>query len=1544
MKDSLPQQIARFYQNHRRKHLWYRIVSGLACVVVFCTVYALILPAITMEKEPLCGLEEHTHSEECYGVETVWPDPEFLCEEELSGCTVVHTHDSLCYNEAGELVCPLPELEAHRHDGSCYEDREVLSCGEEETGHRHDEDCYTRCQGELLCELEESEGHSHDSGCYETSREFVCDLEEDEEHIHDDDCWEEYEELVCDLEETEGHTHDGDCYDWTEELTCGIEETEGHIHDESCYTTETVLVCREEEVILHTHGEDCFDGDGVLICGLPEVTEHRHTRDCVVMPEGDPEEVTVLVCGLEEHIHSDSCYEEEPPAAGGGGAAGETETICGLPEHIHDDACYDETGTLVCGFEEHTHSDECYTDEKPGAGGGASAETEALCGLPEHTHDDACYDETGALICGLEEHTHSLDCLAEEDRSQIMAVIALIDALPSTEEIEETLNAYEEAGDEAGYEAYFSEISDQARETHDRYETLETAHQAMVSNRDKLMDLSWLWSAAVLALPADTVKVTTSDTLKAAIADGDPYIQLDGAFSVGSTLTVPAASDITLDLNGHTLTATGTGALFSIPSSAGLTIMDSKQKSEIVETASGSLAGNTASLSNGTLTYYVTTTEVTNSATGATEETLEKHTVTAAGAIVGGSQPVFSVTGGTLNVQSGIIRGGTGRAIVQTGGETNLSGGYLCGFTQSSGSTANTNAFGGAIRAGGGALNLSGAVLAANTAQNGGAIYVTDSMQISITGGVISGNTANRVPTNGWDGHSENGTYRCGGGGIYADGNAEITMSSGYLTNNEATDTGYFDGGGGVCLSGASAMALSGGYVTGNQAQGGGGIRTDFGKETTFIMTGGFVSSNVATHAEGGGVTIDRNGVGTITGGYVTNNRIPHTVHWGGGGLFCADGSTLNLKQTLITGNAAGGWGGGVAGCPTGKIYLYITEGCAIYDNTDAVDDDSPHFVNGGVKNDIDINRCTEVFQANGHADYFCALNSTVTGTMLGNHAANWQGSADYQAVIADAEDLLSATEVMGLEAHPTEAGKAAAEAAARVYVNGNYSYTHGGGILCNGNLIIGVPVNIEVPARVELQATKKLTDSIGNEKDLENNDFSFKVTMTEPDGTVVANGVCDSNGTITFDHQLTFKQEGTFVYYVCEEADGGNPSIAYDPTLYRLTMTVTKDNGVAWYGDTIKYTYSVTSVKVERSGDGGTSWTQGSQSSTSQSGVITLPLTSGAAFTNRLIEPTKVTVRKVWEGGSGTDSVTVILKRDGEEFDRQILNADNEWSYTWDDLETGHIYSVEEEEVPGYTAGYEVTTETDSSGSTSLGQGSWWVPASSLTAGQQYLIVSPDGTKALYIASGNEGQGFNTADVTSVVQQQTALTVNGQAYATWYQAADIPARSIYNAEALTRNSHSGIILKRSDGGSYPYLRLESNNNNYLKGGSATGYASFMVFDGIYLRGHNLAEWTPDNLRTLIYADGKFNSTTEQTPDNAVRLYTLVSGEGFTGASIDSSTVVITNTYAGGIYELPETGGPGIPLYTMGGLSLMAGALLLYSIQDRKKGRRDRPC
>lgn len=1270
---------------------------------------------------------------------------------------------------------------------------------------------------------------------------------------------------------------------------CGLEE---HEHTDSCYRTvekSSRLVCTEES---HEHTEECYDADGNLICGKLEVLEHVHDDSCfeTVETEVEPE----LICEKTEHLHSDACFEKDSEEK-----EAEEETAVNLAEGSQTAVIY-----IDSSCEKISDDTTVITVE------GNLPENAKICAYPVEISAEQASEQT--VLCAydisivLEDGT--IYEPAEGESLKVSIQSSKLDPDKLDEELTPKIYYVPEKGEP---------------------EPIDTT----VNDDEVSFDAEHFSVYMVLAVNASTVN--NASELKTAIAKGDTNIKLGADFSVSEGLTLPANVDITLDLNGHTLTASGSGALFTIPIGATLSIEDSQQKEETVETASGGLSGNTASLSDGTLTYYVTTTSITNGATGATQETLEKHTVSTAGSIVGGSQPVFNVTGGTLNIQSGMIQGGTGRAIVQTGGTTNMSGGYICGFTQSSSKADNTS-FGGAVKTSGGTLNLSGGVLAANTAHNGGAVYATGSIKISVTGGVISGNTANRT-TSGWNDHSESGAYRCGGGGIYSDGNAEITMSGGYITNNTATHDGYFDGGGGVCLSGTSSMALSGGYVTGNQAQGGGGIRTDFGKETTFVMTGGFISANVATHSEGGGVAIDRNGVGTVTGGYITNNQIPNTGHWGGGGLFCADGSTLNLKNTLITENTAGGFGAGVAGCPTGNLYLYVTEGCAIYDNTDTIDNDSPHFTSDGVKQ-IDKEICTEVFQSNEHADFFCALNSTVTGTMLGNNAANWQGSADYQPVIADAEDVLTATRIMGLQAHPSEQAKSAAESAAKVYINGNYSYTHGGGIMCNGNLVIGVPVNIEVPARVELQATKKLTDGSGNAQSLEDNEFSFKVTMTDLDGTVIASGTCDSSGKITFDHQLTFKQEGTFVYYIYEETDEGNTSIKYDSTLYRLTVTVEKDSGVAWYGDTIKYTYSVRSVKVESSKDGET-WSQISQNDTSQSGIISLPLTSGATFTNHLVEPTKITVQKKWEGGSGADSVTVILKQDGKEFERKTLNADNNWSYTWDNLEPGHAYTVEEVEVTGYTASYEITTSTDDSGSTSLGQGSWWVPATELTAGQQYLIVSADGTKALYISANHQNRGFDTSDVKSVIQQTENIEVNGNVYDTWY-ADDVDSRCVFTAQNREKNGQTGIILKCNGTSANTWLLVQAANSNHLKSTSSATYASNMMFENGMLKGHENYDWNPTDLRTVIYADGKFNTTTEQSPANAAKLYTLVSGEGFTGKTTDSSTVVITNTREGGDYELPETGGKGTYYYTIGGLLLMGTALMWGFKKRRKRERR----
>lgn len=67
--------------------------------------------------------------------------------------------------------------------------------------------------------------------------------------------------------------------------------------------------------------------------------------------------------------------------------------------------------------------------------------------------------------------------------------------------------------------------------------------------------------------------------------------------------------------------------------------------------------------------------------------------------------------------------------------------------------------------------------------------------------------------------------------------------------------------------------------------------------------------------------------------------------------------------------------------------------------------------------------------------------------------------------------------------------------------------------------------------------------------------------------------------------------------------------------------------------------------------------------------------------------KPETVNVKKVWvidDGGEHPDSVSVQLMRDGEPFgDPVTLNDANDWSYAWNDLESGHNWTVVELNVP---------------------------------------------------------------------------------------------------------------------------------------------------------------------------------------------------------------------------------------------------------------------
>ena len=377
MKLDAQQSAEKYTKAHQRKKRWYRVVTGLACVVVFCTVYALILPAITLEKGA-CEIPEHTHTDACYTQVTTREKRNLICT--VNADTVIHHHDSACYDAEGKLWCPLPEIEPHAHTESCY----AVPEADAPEVHSHTDDCYTMERGELTCTE-----HVHTDACYRETSTRICGLEESDGHQHGESCQNEAGEIVCGIEASEGHHHDGSCYEAHQERICGVGSD--HQHTDQCYeqiktlncdlSTEPVeeaepaepeLICNKAEVILHEHTSDCFDGDGNLICGKPQVVEHQHTEACFETVD-EPVDTTSLNCTLPEDEN-----------------------------HTHGPLCYG-TWELTCGMEEHIHGENCVVDE------------DAFCGKEAHTHDETCLDENGNQVCGLEEHTHTLSCYSDPE-------------------------------------------------------------------------------------------------------------------------------------------------------------------------------------------------------------------------------------------------------------------------------------------------------------------------------------------------------------------------------------------------------------------------------------------------------------------------------------------------------------------------------------------------------------------------------------------------------------------------------------------------------------------------------------------------------------------------------------------------------------------------------------------------------------------------------------------------------------------------------------------------------------------------------------------------------------------------------------------------------------------------------------------------------------------------------------------------------------------------------------------------------------------------
>lgn len=831
---------------------------------------------------------------------------------------------------------------------------------------------------------------------------------------------------------------------------------------------------------------------------------------------------------------------------------------------------------------------------------------------------------------------------------------------------------------------------------------------------DETNDENAIAPATVSADGYNEVKGNIAETF----TNGGKFRLTDFAYS-DKQITI--TKDTAIDLAGHMLYR-GSGnkdSFFVVENGATLTIEDlgkTKDEQTLVETTAGHLASMEWETGNGSnsgtpksLTYFETKSTPNQDGLGTTETTI-RHVVTGFGAIdaasdSGSVKHVVTVKeGGTLDLKGGMITTAANLSddghVIFSEGKVKIEGGYV--------TNGNGGGWGGGLcitgeKAGANAsLEMTGGVVAGNKSGSGGGIYADKGATLKLTGGIISGNATYENTCNS-GGSPENGY----GGGVFTK-NACVSISdSASITNNrvdsnisESFNNGLLGGGGIACVNGGK-LSITGGSVTANYShEAGGGVYAGFYNQTIeFEMTGGTIAGNVAENAEGGGLRIaggDNTGtMATISAGenskiYITNNKTmtgkDRGGDWGGGGVFIQKGGKLNIVKTLIAENEAGGWGGGVGACPTGETIVSHSNGAAIYNNKD---NNGEHYSAGGYGKNEDSNSeyITEPFKKSGHKDFFLVrkkdgANSTIAvvlGKMLGGDSAGWQGTCDGEKITIEPNGGAEAKYMFGLEAHPTADAMGKAQTAATTIISGNYSYTHGGGIMTNGDLVVGEVKDLSVYPSMKLNATKVLKDEKGISQGLSTHNYKFKLlrqdgdiepswkdddTFDMGDCSVAGEAPVDqTNGNITFDSGKDYSS-GQYVFYLVEEPISGEneSNTKFDETIYKIVVKVEDNPSDTKYLMSIPINYYkvkeiTVSKKTEKDPDfkplGSGSYSVDIPQDSSQDSTkttVTIGNSKKPTFTNKIVSPVSWTPKatKVVEGGE-MKAFTLQLAKDSE-------------------------------------------------------------------------------------------------------------------------------------------------------------------------------------------------------------------------------------------------------------------------------------------------------
>lgn len=1477
-----------------------------------------------------CGLEEseeHRHDESCYETSR-----ELTCSIDSD-----HSHTDACYEWEQVLSCDLPT-------DSAEDAQPVLVCTKPEIVlHRHTSDCFD-ADGKLICGQAQILEHQHSDACFETVAEPVdtgtltC---TDTAHVHTARCYGTWE-LVCGQEE---HTHSEACKQ-EETVFCG---KDAHTHGEACRNENGELVCGTEE---HTHSLACYADPGADV----ETAELWEQTFAGVTLTGNWRQDTLAIAetqlGYAESTKNYVVAEDGETVKGYtryGAWCGEPYgdwNVMFLTFCLHyagvegvDRDCGGWVTSWADAFEpaqSHTPAvGDLVLFDRDGDGtadraGLVAQITDSGFAAMEGDAEDAVRlltygaDDPGILgYINLPEGPKEFTLTAQTENGITVTITGESASLPyPAREITVTV----------------TEVTDgERRAIRDQILGEEQAEP----ERSYLLDIT-LWHGEEEIEPTGSVTVTFSgidteglypkvyhiDTNAQTATDmetktgenGDVTVDTDhfslydlrlltfqdlsgyvgdkfsegGNFKLtgdawtadnGSSANLSITQNTTIDLNGHTLTISKANQYFDVHEGAKLTIMDSSDSIQDTEsTVTGNVCGNKATLENDTLTYYIT--ESTANGTGTTE-TLVKHTVplTGAGKILGqaASEQVILVKG-ALELQSGVLQNTGGKHIFTVDrGTLDINGGYIVG-----GGSDGTP--GGGIYVDNGTVNIQGGVIAANRGSSGGGIFFQNGT-LNISGGAVTGNWVN-------SGHDN-------GGGIYVNSGTLNLSGEGYVTNNYKAcdcndcqnDVNNTHGGGGIALANGSVMNMTGGYVTGNYSGlAGGGIYAGFfGNNVKFTMSGGTIAGNCAELGEGGGLRIagGTNGVIRATNKvYITNNITNSNNDWGGGGIFVQEKGNLSIMNALITGNTAGGFGGGVGACPTSETLIVNQDGAAIYENRA-----SGTNMSGGGNNktyDSTLAQTSEVFTRNGYADYFCvrardgANNpiSLVTGLMAGGGAANWTGSCDEQPVSIGPSGYAAAKYLFGLDAHPDGAAKSQAVNAAKVIITGNHSNIHGGGIMTNGGLILGDPGGKVVTATPELDITG--TKALLKDGVKQNEGLNFQFKLTDSEGKEVGTATSDAaTGQFSISPDVQYSQTGTHTYTL-SEVKGDRAGVTYDTNVHTIQVTVSEKT-VSLLGVDFK-SYYVSSVTLDGSESGGSS---GSGSGTgSETGTFRVHFKNTQGWEHVYMH--------VWADSSNPltswPGMQMTQGSDGYYVAELSVSGTGTYNYVFNNgsgKQTKDITNVPYAPGKEVRFDYETVIENTATGSSGSGDA---------------------------VGHGSNSDGSYT------------LTIPGDAFTnTMTTQLNLQITKTDSADAEKLLGGAEFTLQKP--GTEPPVKVTTDEKGIATFAGIQRNTTYDLYETQAPSGYMTAgPW----ILEVRDEDATLYPATEN-PDGTL----VKSGE--TGTTLDVSgtdpkvlSVTVRDISWG--YELPDTGGAGTTSYTAGGLALIFGAAtLLYSHCRRRK-------